>query len=236
MEKSLPDAVYTEIADAYAAVVDTKPHNAYYDRPAVQSLTPDVAGKAVLDAGCGPGAYAEWLLSRGAVVTAVDANEKMLEHARRRIGEKARLILANLEEPLGFLADGSFDGIVCPLTVAYLRDLDASFKEFFRVLKRGGWFVFSTEHPFFNYGYYGLDNYFETKQVAATWKGFGEPFKMPSHYHSLGCLANALTGAGFLIDRILEPKPTEEFKAADARRYDKLTRFPLFICFRAVKA
>jgi 2-polyprenyl-3-methyl-5-hydroxy-6-metoxy-1,4-benzoquinol methylase len=56
---------YDALAESYAALVDTKPHNAYYERPATLSLLPDVRGKRVLDAGCGPGVYSEWLASRG---------------------------------------------------------------------------------------------------------------------------------------------------------------------------
>ena len=63
-------AAYETIAEAYAAHIDTKPHNAYYERPATLSLFPDVKGKRVLDAGCGPGVYAEWLAHRGASSTA----------------------------------------------------------------------------------------------------------------------------------------------------------------------
>ena len=57
---------YETLAEAYASVVDTKPHNAYYERPATLSLLPNVNGKRVLDAGCGPGVYSEWLIERGA--------------------------------------------------------------------------------------------------------------------------------------------------------------------------
>jgi 2-polyprenyl-3-methyl-5-hydroxy-6-metoxy-1,4-benzoquinol methylase len=46
---------YEELAESYAALVDTKPHNALYERPATLSLLPEVRGKRVLDAGCGPG-------------------------------------------------------------------------------------------------------------------------------------------------------------------------------------
>lgn len=56
---------YERLADAYAARIDTKAHNAYYERPATLSLLPAVEGKRVLDAGCGPGVYAEWLVNWG---------------------------------------------------------------------------------------------------------------------------------------------------------------------------
>ena len=46
---------YQELARAYADKIDTKPHNAYYERPAMLSLLPEVKDKKVLDAGCGFG-------------------------------------------------------------------------------------------------------------------------------------------------------------------------------------
>src|SRR6516225_6970499 len=62
---------YSGFADRYSAAVPTKPHNALYERPAMLSLLPDVRGRRVLDAGCGPGLYAEWLAQQGASVVAV---------------------------------------------------------------------------------------------------------------------------------------------------------------------
>jgi hypothetical protein len=54
-EQPIALEAYSRLADASAARIDTKAHNAYYDRPAVLSLLPPVEGKRVLDAGCGPG-------------------------------------------------------------------------------------------------------------------------------------------------------------------------------------
>jgi 2-polyprenyl-3-methyl-5-hydroxy-6-metoxy-1,4-benzoquinol methylase len=77
MKQSIAHEAYDTLADAYASRVDTKPRNAYYERPATLSLIGEVAGKRILDAGWGPGVYSEWLLDKGAEVTAIDANEIM---------------------------------------------------------------------------------------------------------------------------------------------------------------
>jgi len=232
-KQSVAQAAYDELADRYAALVDTKPHNAYYDRPAVQSLIPATQGQTILDAGCGTGVYTEWLLERGAAVVGIDANERMLGHARTRVGDKAEFHHANLEEPLEFLADARFDGIISPLTLTYCRDWRQPLAEFHRVLKPCGWLVFSTEHPFFSYGYNHVENYYATKKVSCTWHGFGEPVEMTSYYHSLGEIIGSLTDTGFVVDKLLEPFPAEEFREADQRGWEKLQTFPLFIFIRA---
>ncbi len=76
-------AAYEKLAENYAALIDTKPHNAFYERPATLSLLPSVRGKRVLDAGCGPGAYTEILLKRGAKVVGVDVTPGNLLYTRR---------------------------------------------------------------------------------------------------------------------------------------------------------
>ncbi|NJK96416.1 MAG: methyltransferase domain-containing protein [Bacteroidetes bacterium] len=235
MKKSLPNDAYDVLADSYNQMIETKPHNAYYERPAMQSLLPDVAGKTILDAGCGPGVYIKWLLEKGAEVTGIDANEKMLTHAQNRLGNAARLVPANMEEPLDMFADASFDGILSALAVTYVNNLDALFREFNRLLRPGAWFVFSTEHPFFTYNYHKFENYFETRQVSYLWKGFGVQSDMPSYYHCMGDLCNALTNNGFVIEKVIEPLPTENFRLADIRHYEELMKFPGFICFKARK-
>ena len=235
MKPSLPHDAYEALADAYAAKVETKPHNAYYERPTTLSLIGSVSQRVILDAGCGPGVYSKWLLDNGADVVAVDASARMIAHARKRTDGRATFIHANLEEPLSFLEANSFDGIVSALTITYIRDHDALFAEFRRVLRTGGWLVFSTEHPFFSYGYFKIENYFETQDVGSDWTGFGEKVYVPSYYHSLGSICGALSKNGFIIERIVEPKPTEEFHIADPTEYGKRNKFPLFICFRTKK-
>ena len=227
---------YDELAEAYAALVDTKPHNAYYERPATLSLLPDVNGKRILDAGCGPGVYSEWLVTHGGIVVALDANEKMVALARQRLGEKVQVLQANLEAPLDFLADASFDTIVCPLVMDYIKEWEPTLKEFHRILRIQGCLVFSMEHPYMKYATHHLmSNYFKVERVEYVWRGFGKPVNVPSYRRPLSGVINPLLQAGFILDQILEPLPTQEFYERDPEEYEELMRSPGFMCVRAIK-
>lgn len=229
---------YQKLADAYSEIAPDKEYNAYYDRPAMLSLLDEgLAGQQILDAGCGPGIYSEILLKKGAEVTGIDVSENMIKHAQTRNGGLGRFIVANMEEPLGMFQDQEFDGVLSALAISYVKDISVLFQEFQRILKPGGWFCFSTEHPFFSYGYFKLDNYFETQAVSCQWKGFtNEPITMNSYYHSLSCITDALLNNGFVIERILEAKPVTEFEQKHPRAYAERLKFPSFIHFRARKA
>jgi SAM-dependent methyltransferase len=227
---------YEALAESYAAVVETKPHNAYYERPATLSLLPEVKGRRVLDAGCGPGVYSAWLVERGAEVVAVDASPKMVELAKQRLGASADVRRADLGQPLDFLAGSSFDIVLSPLVLEYIEDWHVTFAEFYRVLRPGGRLVFSVSHPFSDYLLFKSSKYFETELVGSEWHGFESArVHMPSFRRSLEATLNPLLDAGFCLEKILEPKPTEEFKAADPRHYEELSRQPCFLCIRARK-
>jgi len=236
VEKPIAQEAYDQLAEAYAQRIATKPHNAYYERPAMLSLLPDVRGKRILDAGCGPGVYAEILVGMGALVVAFDANPKMVDHARTRLGHKAQVILASLEAPLAFLSAATFDIVIAPLVMDYIRDWRAAFSEFQRALKPGGILVFSLEHPLVKYfDHMAESNYFQVERVTYTWRGFGAAVDVPSYRRPMAEVLNPLIDAGFTLDRILEPLPTQTFKEQDPKDYEKLTREPGFLCIRAVK-
>lgn len=236
MDKPIALDAYEALAEAYAAVIDKKPHNAYCERPATLSLLPEVSGKRVLDAGCGPGVYSEWLVEHGAEVVAIDASPKMVELAKRRLGLKVDIRQADLAKPLTFLDSSSFDIVLSPLVLEYVEDWGNTFAEFYRVLRPEGHFVFSVTHPLFDYTYFKSNNYYETELVGSMWQGF-KPVRvhMPSFRRSLASTLNPLVGAGFNLERVLEPKPTEEFKEADPKHYQELCRQPCFLCIRARK-
>jgi len=228
-------ATYQMFADAYSSKIDTKPHNAYYDRPAILSLLPNLEGLNVLDAGCGPGVYSEGFVKRGANVTAIDFSERMIELARQRLGDSVDFHLADLGQPLTMLADEQFSVVVAPLCLDYVQDWRQVFSEFYRTLKPGGCFVKSSGHPSFDAEYFNTSDYFSVEPVECTWTGFGEVVQMPSFRRSLEEFFMPLLDVGFHLDRVLEPLPTEEFRKADPVRYQRLLHRPGFLCLRATK-
>lgn len=222
---------YDPVADRYAAGADAAPYNALYERPAMLALLPDVAGARVLDAGCGDGWYAEQLVARGARVTAVDASARMVEHARRRLGDDVDVRIADLAQPLDF-GDASFDGIVSALALEHVRDWDATFAELRRILVPGGWLLFSAQHPAFTGARLPSGGYLQVRRVEERWGWVGGA--VPAFYHRpLSAMVNALADAGFTIDRMDEPVPTDEFRRQRPDDYARLLRQPGFIIFRA---
>ena len=231
--KPLAYEAYQILADDYSRLIDTKPHNAYYERPATLALLPDVSGMQVLDAGCGPGAYAEELLKRGAHVISVDASDRMIELARERLGPDAVIQNVDLSRPLTMFNDGQFDLVLAPLCLDYIADWLTTFREFRRVLNSGGYFVMSAGHPAFDAEYFATNSYFSVEQVECEWTGFGTPVVMPSYRRSLKEFLMPLLDAGFLLERIVEPLPTDDFKNSDPGRYKSLMHRPGFLCVRA---
>lgn len=110
-------------------------------RPAMAMLGP-VAGKNVLDVGCGHGMASVVLARQGARVTGIDLSTGYVEEAKRRsqANETDGTFLVANAERLPFAA-GSFDAVWGSAILHHL-DLEAAGRELRRVLKPGGVAVF----------------------------------------------------------------------------------------------
>jgi ubiquinone/menaquinone biosynthesis C-methylase UbiE len=226
---------YEEMAERYNELIDHKPHNAYYDRPNTLSLIPEVESKSILDAACGPGKYAQILISQGANVTGFDISSKMVKLAQERNKKAGKFFVHDLSEPFDELENESFDYVLCALALHYVQDWNLTIKEFYRVLKPKGSLIISIEHPFFEYNYFESKKYFEIEHVKCTWKGFGKPIEVNSYRRPLSECILPLTTNGFYIDKLIEPKPTKEFEKIDPKHYKELNEFPAFMCIKAVR-
>ncbi len=103
----------------------------------------DVAGKDVVELGCGTAYVSAWLARRGARVTGVDLTAEQLETARRMQAEHGLefpLIHASAEDVP--LPDASFDLVVSEYGASIWCDPDLWIEEAARLLRPGGELVF----------------------------------------------------------------------------------------------
>lgn len=222
---------YERLAADYDRTGDTKPSNAYLERPATTGLLPDVDGQLVLDAGCGAGHLSAVLDERGATAVGVDVSREMLGYARERVPDAA-FARSDLGSGLPFAAD-TFDGIASSLAFHYVREWEPLFHELRRVLVRGGWVVFSVQHPHADFEEYAdADNYHERELVSATWSSFDTEVEVPAYRRPLGAMLSPALDAGFHLDRLVEPTPTEEYREANPERYEYEATRPNFLCVR----
>ncbi len=219
---------WDQIADAWAERVRTgTDHNRVHVLdPATLALLGDLAGKRILDAGCGEGRFARMMAQPGAHVTAVDVSQRMIELAleeerKEPLGIEYRV--ADMAE-LSCLPAAEFDVAVANMCLMDVQDYERAIVEVARVLKARGRFVFSVSHPCFTMPgadwersvpnsfrdadklYRKVDNYFQ--RTARPLKIWPTVPAQTTHYHRpLSDYAAALRDAGFLIRDLVEPTP-----------------------------
>ncbi|MHC9292921.1 class I SAM-dependent methyltransferase [Mycobacterium sp. LTG2003] len=231
----MPDTVgphpqYDVFADEFLDHARDGLYNAHYDRPACLAMLGDVEGRTVLDAACGPGLYAEELVSRGADVIGLDISPRMVELAGHRV-PAGEFRVHDLSAPLDWLPDRSVDLVLFALALEYLDDRPAVLREFHRVLRPGGALVLSRQHPTGDWLRHG-GNYFEARVIEETWsKGWQVRYWLSP----LEQTCEELRQAGFLIEQLREPRPTRKASEFDPERYQRLSTQPIgFLAIRAV--
>jgi SAM-dependent methyltransferase len=223
---------YDRLAAVWSATTDEGPWNGLLERPALQGLVPaPLTGATVLDAGCGAGAQANWLLDQGADVVAFDISPNMVEEARRRCDGRGRFEVADLSRPLP-LEPGSLDGITCSLALHYIEDWSVPMASFAAALRPGGWAVISLDHPFGPPLKSQRGGYFDQELVSDSWqKG---DIEVTQHFwrRPIGDAFGAFADAGFAVDRIAEPQPSAEALRQFPDELSDIVGVPMFIVYR----
>ena len=185
-------------------------------READAHLLGDVAGRRVLEIGCGSAPCARWLSAAGADVVATDLSGGMLARAaelNRSTGIDVPLVQADASAlPLGDatvdLACSAFGGL------PFVADPGAVLAEVARVLRPGGRFVASVNHPLrwpfpdspdpadlrVVSSYFDRTPYVETDEDGHT--------VYVEHHRTVGDWVRAVVGAGLVLEDLLEPEWT----------------------------
>lgn len=177
-------------------------------------LLGDVVGRRVLEVGCGSAPCARWLVSQGAYAVGLDISAGMLRHARAAApatGPRPALVQASAES-LPF-ADGSFD-LACSAFggVPFVADSARVMREVARVLRPGGRWVFSVNHPMRwifpdDPGPDGLTAtmpYFDRTPYVEV-DADGTPTYV-EHHRTIGDRVREIVAAGLVLEDIVEPE------------------------------
>lgn len=173
-----------------------------------------VAGRHVLEVGCGSAPCSRWLRSAGAQVVAADLSAGMLRHAvaaAGRTGITVPLVQADAQA-LPFAGE-RFD-LACSAfgAVPFVADSARVMSEVARVLRPGGRWVFAVTHPMRwvfpdDPGPAGLvveQSYFDrTPYVEITDEG---AVTYVEHHRTLGDRVREIVGAGFHLLDVVEPE------------------------------
>lgn len=105
-----------------------------------------LAGKRVVDVGCGGGILSEAMAAEGAQVTGIDLSEKPLGVAKLHLLESGRSVDYRLiaAEALAEEAPGSFDMVTCMEMLEHVPDPASTIRACATLVKPGGWVWFST--------------------------------------------------------------------------------------------
>ncbi|GAA2769534.1 class I SAM-dependent methyltransferase [Nonomuraea dietziae] len=177
-------------------------------------LLGDVAGKDVLEIGCGAAQCARWLSGQGARVAAFDISHRQLRHSQRLdldTGLRVPVVQADAESlpfaPASFdLACSAFGAL--PFVAEPLRVL----LEVRRVLRPGGLFVFSVSHPIRwafpdDPGQRGLTSdrsYFDRTPYEER-DDEGTPTYV-EHHRTMGDWISLVVASGLTVRGLLEPE------------------------------
>ena len=116
----------------------------YLETPSLIGADGTLAGKQVLEVGCGRGVGVEVLLSHGAAhVTGFDLDPEMLALARQRLakyGGRTHVFVGDAERIAA--SDAGFDAVVDYGIIHHIPNWPQALREIARVLKPGGTFYF----------------------------------------------------------------------------------------------
>lgn len=202
--------------------------------PAIFGLLGDVAGKVILDAGCGQGYLCRLLAKRGASVTGIEPAEGWYTYATQREQAEA-LGIRYLQHDLSLWIPepDTFDYVIANMVLMDIPDYLPALGACVASLKPHGGLILSILHPCFEepgaaWGEKGsveTRDYFEERAVPQT----------VGHYihRPLGAYLNSVMQAGCRLDLVLEPRLDE----ATARQYhaERYAHVPGYLVISASK-
>lgn len=223
--------------------------NDYIERPVILETIKNILirkkkvkkFKNVLDIGCGPGIYTKDLAGTSECVTAIDLSHEMLEIAKDfcnyNLSSTSNLEFKHTSFENYHHQGEAFDLVVATFMLSYFSDLKTFFKKIQKNLDDSGKLVTSILHPIrlfasqehkMKSGYY-VEKYFQNGFYDSDFidKGCLVPLKRWNFQD----ISEAAYESGLLIEKILEPTPTDNLPEQYLSKADYYRQNPSVVIF-----
>jgi 2-polyprenyl-3-methyl-5-hydroxy-6-metoxy-1,4-benzoquinol methylase len=205
--------------------------------PALLRMLGDVAGRRVLDAGCGQGYLSRMLAARGARVVGVEPAQALFDYSVEReveLGQGIGYVQADLCD-LPDLGE-PFDACVASMVLIDIPDWEAALAACVERLRPGATIVVTLNHPCFErlwtvwreHGEYRLSRYLADYDIEGR---HGVSFHRP-----LSAYLNRLIGLGCRIREVAEPGLSEAAAADGPEGIEAYVHLPNFILIAAERS
>ncbi|ORX53964.1 S-adenosyl-L-methionine-dependent methyltransferase [Hesseltinella vesiculosa] len=195
--------------------------------PSFQSMLPSLQGKKCLDIGCGYGWHCLFAISQGAAsVLGIDHSQNMLQVAREKSRclpladqDRVHYLQLPMEQLTEVAGDAQFDVVISSLALHYVASFDQVAQQVARLLKPGGHFCFSVEHPIYTAQgpqtwckddqgrklHWPVDRYFD--ESARTSRFLGQD--VIKYHKTTSTYVQTLLNTGFQLCHLIEPLPED---------------------------
>ncbi len=167
-------------------------------------LLGDLAGKVVLDAGCGQGYLSRMLAARGARVTGIDLSPRLIEKARERDAEgRIDYRLGDLSQPLPDL-EGRFDLVASYLVLNDVRDYRGFAATLASLAKPGARIVLGFNNPYSSVVREHITDYFAEDAMGAYFGMWKQGIRARYYHRTLEQYLDAFFDAGLRLIKLVD--------------------------------
>jgi 2-polyprenyl-3-methyl-5-hydroxy-6-metoxy-1,4-benzoquinol methylase len=214
--------------------------NDVLEQPAIRATLPNLAGRHVLDLGCGMGQLALYCVQQGAAsVVGTDISENMIAVARQTATHPQIEYRVAPIEDLEF-PPARFDLVLSSLALHYVADYAGVVRNVARWLRPGGHFIYTVHHPILSASravdpwirdqdgqllHWAIDDYGDESRRELEWMVSG----VIVYHRTLATLLNTLIDHGLQIERVLEPEALPEAAAANPQLLNERRRPPFLL-------
>jgi len=202
-----------------------------FNTPAFLEMLPEVSGLKGLDIGCGEGHNTRQLVGLGAQMSAIDISDVFLEFAAELQPEGGPIDYSHASAVELPFPGESFDFATGFMSFMDIPETDLVIKEAHRILKPGGFLQFSISHPCYDTPHrvklynpdgttkaYEIGDYFRNLEGDLLELSLGSrgaelgftSIHIPRFTRTLSQWVNTILDAGFILERINEPRPSDE--------------------------